>query len=54
MIDNKLRDDMMFLYGNLDAVVWASLEEIAINSQMAECMKEQYESILERLFGDFK
>jgi hypothetical protein len=53
LADQKLRDDMMFFYGNLDAMSWATATNNPIPYDMVEHMKAQYESILKRIFEDF-
>lgn len=52
--NQKLRDDMMFFYGNLDALIWACMNDLPISSDMIENMKEQYVSFLKQLFEGFE
>ena len=55
--DQKLRDDMMALYGALNAICFPLIPGKMVHLQahydLIDNLKEQYTSILERLFEDF-
>ena len=57
MIDQKLRDDMLALYGMFNAIslplVWNATNESQAYYDLIDNMLEQYKSILSRLFKDF-
>ena len=54
-MSNNLRDDMMFFYGQLDAIEWAICTDHKVPFDLIEAMKEQYKYILKRaFFEDFK
>lgn len=52
-MNQKLRDDMMFFYGNLDGLLWSATSTPS-QYDMISNMKAQYESILKRIFEDFE
>lgn len=56
-MNQKLRDDMMALYGQFSAIsfplVWKG-EETQAYYDLIDNMLEQYKSILKRLFEDFE
>jgi hypothetical protein len=52
-MNQKLRDDMMFFYGNLDGLFWHAINNNA-QYDMISNMKAQYESILKRIWEDFE
>jgi hypothetical protein len=52
-MNHKLRDDMMYFYGQLQAMQWAGINKLRVSADMLENMCAQYESILKRLYEDF-